>query len=709
MAGSAVGCAGLLLLALSLAGASSCPSPCQCKWKGGKQAVECVDQALITVPTGVDPETQVLDMSGNRLQELPKEMFVRNLLLNLQRVYLRSCRIGQIDDQAFKGLTNLVELDLSENLLTSVPSATFNDMPFLRDLSLAKNPIQKLESGAFRTVPGLVKLDLSHCELQYIAPKAFEGVELMESLRLNGNRLSVLQPHTVERLQRLHGVELHDNPWHCDCHLRAAKLWLTSNNIPYPVAPVCSGGPHRVQHRTFAELHVDDFACKPEILPVSRYVEATTGENATVLCRVGGVPQADIHWYWNGRLLLNNSVFSPFQRVYVFEEGTFEKTSALVLTNAQDTDQTEFYCVAENRAGSAEANFTLHVSMRLAGISTLGSGQIFGLSAALIVLVLVILLVILVLLVRLRKPPACETKSPGQLEVVATMNGNTVTTNCKAAPVTDSSSERTTVTSDSIMSNNPIQKPPRRAEISYTTSHYNGHGSVLSATHFSPPTSNPDLINDTRLNPPPPAPMSNGHVQGLGHANPGGPGLLGPGIGAVLRPGSGEYSRAGGCDSLYPSGIWDTQSPEHYIRRTTSSTATGLHYDASDKTPIIGDGTSMGGESEDDLEYRSRTLPRPHIGHPGHPGHPALPGHPPPHEDYPPDYGLPIPQAEGAQSPSATSPTGAHPNVLPNAKTLRVWQRGVPVLPPVTALKRVLSSNRNSPDEGYQEGCGTDV
>lgn len=47
-----------------------------------------------------------------------------------------------------------------------------------------------------------------------------------------------------------------------------------------------------------------------------------------------------------------------------------------------------------------------------------------------------------------------------------------------------------------------------------------------------------------------------------------------------------------------------------------------------------------------------------------------------------------------------------------NAKTLRVWQKGgVPVLPPVTtALKRALTNNRNSPDEGYVgENGGTDV
>ncbi len=34
--------------------------------------------------------------------------------------------VGQIDPTAFRGLTNLVELDLSGNLLTSVPTPTFS-------------------------------------------------------------------------------------------------------------------------------------------------------------------------------------------------------------------------------------------------------------------------------------------------------------------------------------------------------------------------------------------------------------------------------------------------------------------------------------------------------------------------------------------------------------------------------------------------------
>ncbi len=91
----------------------------------GKRYVECRGQGLISVPKDIDAETQVLDLSGNDLQNLPREAFARLGLVNLQKLHLSDCRLGQIDATAFRGLTNLVELDLADNLLTSVPIATF--------------------------------------------------------------------------------------------------------------------------------------------------------------------------------------------------------------------------------------------------------------------------------------------------------------------------------------------------------------------------------------------------------------------------------------------------------------------------------------------------------------------------------------------------------------------------------------------------------
>lgn len=619
----------LLLLSLAtsvLANSGLCPSVCVCKWKGGKQTVECLDRGLITIPDNIEPATQVLDVSGNNLQILPRDSFFRISLLNLQRIYIRSCKLGQIDPQALRGLKNLVELDLSYNLLTSIPSSTFNDVPFLRDLTLAHNPIQKVESYAFQTVPSLLKLDLAHCQLQFIAPKAFEGVAL-EYLKLNGNQLRELRPKTVERLSSLRGVEMHENPWVCDCHLREAKVWLVEQNIPYPISPTCIGGPDRVVGRSFNELDIDDFACRPDVRLDSRYVEATSGDNATIVCRVESIPPAHVTWYWNGRHLINNSAFSSYQKVYIVESGTFEKKSTLILTNAQEADSGEFNCIAENRAGNIEANYTLHVTQRIAGMATLGSGQIAGLSAALVILILFILLVILVMLVRLRRTSVVDTKTPHQLEALP--NGNAGSSAKPASPVTDNAgfTEKKTVPSD--LSLNPIQKPPR-TEMPYSAN----YGGSMINPQFANPASNPDLINDTRRPDEDEASLQQ-------------------------RPSSGEYSRAN--DSLYPSGVWDGG-----IQRSSS---TNFGYDSNDKTPII-DGMSV----EEDY---SRAL-----------------------EGYPADYGLPI---LPAASPGVSPTNPPHPS----AKTLRVWQRGVPVLPPVTALKRVLT--RNSPDEGYQEGCGTDV
>ncbi|KZC04590.1 Leucine-rich repeat-containing protein 4B [Dufourea novaeangliae] len=577
----------------------------------------------------IDPETQVLDTSGNDIRFLPSKIFKRVRLTNLQRLYLRECGIDRIDSEALAGLTNLVELDLSHNLLTVVPSASFSDTPFLRDLVIANNPLKRIHSLAFKSTPNLVKLDLSHTQLVEIEARGFKGLELLESLKLNNNQLSTLHPGTFDPLNKLTSIELHDNPWICDCHLREMKMWLVKHNLPTVQAPLCHG-PKQLLNRTFTELGIDDFACRPMLLIASRYAEATIGENASIECRVSAIPPAKVKWYWNGRLLTNHSAFSSHQKILIFEEGQFRKKSTLVLTNAQEADSSEFYCVAENRAGSVEANFTLHVSLRTAGMSTLGSGQIAGISAALVVLILFILLIILVLFVRLRRMPLKDVKSSVPADgVSADGGGSNENPPSSATSTTRRKHEEVETTSFGVESKPPVslslsyvQRPQaaslqteneygsisRFDESSQPSSTMVAPGACFSSTTSLMPIENPDLIRDTRR----------GSVED------------------ITPYGGADYSRMEVVDDakiLYSSCLWEARD----ACRTSVSVST---YPSKEQLAVVA----------------------------------------PMVEQFP-----------------------------PGAKQIRVWQKGVPVLPPVSALKRVLGSTRSSPDEGYQEGTGTDV
>lgn len=630
-----------------IAPAGSCPAVCACKWKGGKQTVECVNRALITVPEPVDPATQVLDLSGNNLQILPQEAFAKTGLVNLQRVYLRSCNIGQIHERAFKGLTNLVELDLSHNLLTQIPSNSFKDAPFLRDLTLAQNPILKVHSDALNNLGSIVKLDLSKCEIRDIAADAFRNLRSLESLKLSHNKLRDLPLSSLERLEKLRAIDLSDNQWTCDCRLRDLKLWLEKHKLLS--TPACSA-PTRLANRPFVELPIEEFACKPEILPVSRHIEAGVGDNATVTCRTEAIPSANIKWYWNGRLLQSGSSFNSHQNIYISEEGDIKKKSYLMVTNIQETDLIEFYCVADNKGGSAEANFTVHVTQMAAGMASLGGAQIASLGAALFLVIVVVSLSLLITFVRFRPTPACESKTPNTIDRV--VSGNEVHPAATDRPHVAVLANRQESPNYNDAKCNPVVKPPRTNDIPYTTNHYEGRGSVVTAggpVVVSPTVStgiDPDLINDTRPE-------------------------------SVIRPGSGEYAREG-SDSLYPSGLWDQMKMNQAsnLARAVSSAIPAFY---SDRTPIIEDCSVNG--SQEELGYTSRTFPRSHAVASVTPSAVQADG------PYPADYGLPV----------------------AGAKTLRVWQRAPPVLPPVSALKRVLTITRPSAEEGYHDGCATDV
>lgn len=343
--------------------AIACPAQCICKWKNGKRYVECAEKDLKTIPNSLDSETQVLEFSGNDLQVLQKETFLKLGLLDLQKIYLPRCRLQKIDSHAFKGLANLVELDLSSNYLTIVPSTNFVFFPSLMRLSLNNNPITSIKTNCFQRLSYLNTLELSDCKIETIENDAFAGLNHLEWLRLNGNRLSNIKGDNLFP-DTLRGIDLQNNNWNCDCHLRDLHGWLLNFNMPHAVEPICSL-PERLQKRAVTAVADAELACLPKLAPASMYLEPNESHNVTLECAVKAFPEAKVTWLYQG-LIIHNSSNQPseLRDVYYVESGETDKKSELFMFNVGNEHNGTYTCVAENPAGRAQANYTVKIIVK---------------------------------------------------------------------------------------------------------------------------------------------------------------------------------------------------------------------------------------------------------------------------------------------------------------------------------------------------------
>lgn len=391
----------MLILIISV---KACPDFCVCKWKNGKQTVECTSKNLQAIPKGMDPNTQVLEFSTNKLQTLGVRMFLQMDLVNLQRIYLSQNRITSIDEHAFKGLTNLVELDLSGNLLDTVPTATFVDCPSLMRLILSYNPISVLKRGSFVHLSFLHSLELSNCNVNHIEEGAFQGLHRIEWLHLDGNKLTTIKGVKILP-ESLRGIELQGNLWKCDCNILDLYAWLINFNVPYSAEPICKG-PRKLAGRAIKSIPERELACLPNVSPTTLYLEIGEGKNISLLCHVHAVPEAHVSWWFQGQVLQNDTFVAPGMRLmYYVEEGGEEKRSELFIYNTNVDDNGTFICSAENAAGMAQSNFTVKIILKEEPVVIIVAFPFEYFLAAVIgagVLVLTILIIVIVSIVRCR-------------------------------------------------------------------------------------------------------------------------------------------------------------------------------------------------------------------------------------------------------------------------------------------------------------------
>lgn len=343
---------------------SDCPRLCECKWKSGKESVICFNANLSVVPLHLDRGTQVLDLTGNNIIAIRNDEFSQAGLLNLQKIYVARCKIKTLERFAFRHLINLVELDLSYNLLQVIPSHVLSSIPELRELRLSGNPIEQISNEAFIDVGELTRLELNDCKITHIERYAFKGLEKsLRWLKLDHNRLSEVDAAAFTILQGLHELELAGNPWNCSCSLRPLREWMIVQNVPFVVPPLCNK-PRRLLSKSWDRLDLDEFACAPEIFPYDSKAHGVEGRNVTMTCHIAGIPEPTVHWLLKNKVIANlsGSPYTNGKKMYVVH--LQNKSSDLTILTADVQDAGVYVCSAENKAGRAEASVTLAVSRK---------------------------------------------------------------------------------------------------------------------------------------------------------------------------------------------------------------------------------------------------------------------------------------------------------------------------------------------------------
>lgn len=123
---------------------------------------------------------QILDLSGNWIREIPREI---KELTTLKKLNLSDNQIETLPEE-FGELTRLSELNLSQNKLQGLPSS-LGKCKVLHTLNVQKNRLQNWPQ-VMKCLPGLEQLNLSHNQLK---EATIEVGQNLKSLFLNNNQL----------------------------------------------------------------------------------------------------------------------------------------------------------------------------------------------------------------------------------------------------------------------------------------------------------------------------------------------------------------------------------------------------------------------------------------------------------------------------------------------------------------------------------------
>ncbi|XP_042913728.2 leucine-rich repeat and immunoglobulin-like domain-containing nogo receptor-interacting protein 2, partial [Parasteatoda tepidariorum] len=129
-----------------------------------------------------------IDLSYNLLTTIPEDLF--NNSENLTSVNLKRNQIKNVT-KCFSGNNRLEHIDLSNNLIGFCDYA-FQSLLSLKTINLEDNRVRKITKNCFSSTPSLEELILRQNNISQIDSEAFSQLDQLQNIDVSRNRLKTL-------------------------------------------------------------------------------------------------------------------------------------------------------------------------------------------------------------------------------------------------------------------------------------------------------------------------------------------------------------------------------------------------------------------------------------------------------------------------------------------------------------------------------------